>query len=661
MRSLVAVASLLLFACSSPREGIPQNPMNGTDAGVTVDSGIQEDGGGRLDGGITTDSGVTSDGGAPLGDPELEMVIGSFEGAQVVDENLDLLIGFPRHLDSSITGLPALDLEEGTAQTLAVESTVPLARIIAATYDRAAERTLILAYPQTAPGDGNLGQALEVFTFDGARLERLEPTNAPMVEGLAFSWFYPEGDGVHYRAFRFDEMSARATVQSGTVTWEPEVELSTDGFFDANQIRHDPTNHRLIAFGETAIEGMPPDVVERFVPSVFELSLGGGTHFSRVSAFGDVPPEQVSEFGFYGYGFFWDDAMQRLVVLMDHETEDPFGGMEPYLVTGAWALADGLWEVISDDLGFCCAPWIGGAADHARQRSLTGSGRGIDFTPGNEGRDIMVAAGVPPAPHVSGIDFDDGRLFARTGVGPAVLDVGAGETVWRSFFDEPVGSPPPGNDYSGFVFDAPRHRFLVFGDRVFAVESTSTGWVEQTTSGPVHDGPRGAKYLRAGDVVYAVGGLRYDETTGNAILSPRLSKLDLATMTWSTIADVGTEPRFLILRDANTLDVFFGANGIRVDLPTGQASPIRLTGDIPEAADGGGGVAAVNRDGRLLILAATEHDTTIYEEVAPLELRATASERDPHVAWSNYGAYDPVSGSAWFVGSQTWRVRWTGR
>lgn len=638
--------------------------------------------GGTIDG--TRDGGVatTRDGGAIVvacdeGPPQrdLELIASSYDGAAVIDESRDLYIGLPRHLDGEIRALTAVSLVEDAERTVSIplDSDTPLVQVIDARYDRAAGRSVILAYEQTGPGDGSIGPKLQLLSLtidesNRGRLVRLTPTNAPDVMGPAFSTIYPEGDGVHYRAFRW-EASVRATISGDSVTWEPEIEVTSDGFFDGNQIAYDPTGGRLIAFGETEITGTPPDFIERFVPTVFELSLAGGTSWSRAFAGGDAPPSFELELGgIVGYEHFYDDIEGRLVVLMDHQVPDPFGGEEPFYVTGGWAFANGQWSIISEDLGFCCANGGFGTEDHERQRVLSPWGGGTDFAPGREGQGAGLDIGAPPAPRIDAITFDaaNGRIVGGIDDAVVVMDVRAGDYAWRPIVD--VRTPRPNDTSDAYVLVVDEGRVVSYGggrtgspgtDAVYVLDPSAEtpAWVPATTSGPAHDGHRyaGAWHDRTNRTLYLAGGQD----------SRRVSALDLATMSWRTIAELPEARLYSAVRsvDANTIEVAFGTvdldpklrtSGFSIDLGSGAVTSVGYGGAVPDIE--AGGVTALPLECGWLLTVSTSMNVALHEERDGVFTTQTLL-RDPRSAWSRWSVLDPTTGAAYAVGRNVWRFR----
>ena len=246
---------------------------------------------------------------------------GGWTNEQVLDEANDVLLEVPSYIGPNTDHLGGVSLTPGEEQpvSLAVTGDPPPLYVVGATYDAASERTVVLGYAMRRPGDGGLGDHMELVAVrldgaGGATMTRLTPTFPPLAEGYMFSWIYPEGDGTHYRAFRFGAASGRATVTGDSVTWEPEVAITIGGIggFDQNYVAHDPTGHRLLGYGETVVEGVPPDFTIYLDAVFYELNLVGGTTWNRiVDGDGSRPPGE--HVGIIPAQVMYDDTGRRAV------------------------------------------------------------------------------------------------------------------------------------------------------------------------------------------------------------------------------------------------------------------------------------------------------------------------------------------------------------
>jgi len=683
-----------------------------TDTDTDVDGDTDGDGDADADGDGDTDSDSDADSDADAdadGDPchsetdlSFSMLWGGmgFAASQLmtVDEEQDLLLVFPEYVSRSTSHVAAISLVEGeeTPLSIPLSGELPLLRIAAVTYDAAAGRSVLFAYAVDRPGDGGLGDHMELLTVildghDSATITRLEPTNAPPAEGFMFSWVYPEGDGTHYRAFRFTESSARAEVAGDRVVWDAEVELSEDGFFESNDLAWDATHHRLIGYGEFTIEGTPPDFTEWFDPHAFELQLAGGAHWSRIDAFGESPGRQETEMGLAAATALYDDEGGRLVVLQDHLMDDPWGE-EPMYVTGAWSLSDdGTWSVINENLMYCCVGGMYGVPDRARRRVVgaTAAGlRGMSLAPRSEGEELFIELEAPLFPGIQSATFDasGSRILASGENRLVAMDVGGGELTWQAIDDGQRIAREISYQYT-IALDEAGDRVLLYGGSnlsggptsgvlyVLNLADPSRGWVETSTSGE-DPGPRvlASSVVDQGSrTLYLVGG--HDRAGDTVIESDTIMALDLASMTWSTVATLPaarSAPMLRLSSDGSSLVVLFGEqysrptgteaytdlrDAYRVDTTTGAIETLSVTGDLPSATTRA--LSGLDLPSAYTLLSPETYGVEAFRaDLSGSEVRFSRSTtcEESRILGYGPGVTDSNTGIGYVVGRAVWEV-----
>ncbi len=619
-------------------------------------------------------------------------------GYLAVDEDHDVLVVIPQYVSGSTDRLMGISLVDGAEQivSLIVNGDVPLVDVRAVTYDRAAGRSVILAYAMNRPGDGGIGPAMELLTIEldgagGADMARLEPTSPPPSEGYMFSGVYPEGDGTHYRAFRFTMSSARATVTGNAVSWEPEVALTTPTDMLSFDFELDPTANRLFAYGGVTFEGTyPGPYTEWMEPWAYELSLAGGTVITRIAAAGEPPPRQESLYGIMEAIGLWDDQGSRMVVLQDHDAYDPWIG--DYQVTGAWELsAAGVWSVIDEDLMYCCAPLNSVVTDHERRRTLRTTSTGLagtDLSPGQEGYDVGIDLESALSPGVGSASFDEarGRIVASADAGLISLDVGTGTWIW-GFVNRSMTWPVEAAWGHRIGVDGAGDRYLMFGgahsstyeetSNVYSLDpgDVAPSWTLAPTTGPT-PAPRSMHSMivdQDARVLYVVGGMEH----GGAAYSDHgdVIELDLVTMEWSHLADlpIGRSSAILWLSgDGSELFVIFGEahpnpadpytvdqlrDAYRVITATGEVEALTVTGELPtiEAR----ALCGIPLPSGYVIVSPEPFGVRIHGVFvtgSTLDLVAQETCEDPRsMAWGP-GVLDPATGTGYLVGRSLWSL-----
>lgn len=664
------------------------------DAAVTPDGGTPTDGAVSPDGTLQPDAGP-----ATLCTPTATVQIAQLQssvssGTEVVDEDEAVILSIPQYLGPSTATLTGADLTVGaeTLVTYTLSGAVPLARTVSATFDPAAGHILILVYAVNHPGDGGLGDHMLLLrlTLSGttATLEELSCANPPTSQGSMFNMIHPEGDGVHYRAFRWAQTSQRVAVSGGAATWEPEVTLTSDGFCNADYFAHDPTGHRLLGYGELTIEGMPPDFEEFLDPVVFELPLVGGTHWSRVATSGDTPPRLEDEHGLYSTMGLWDDGGSRLLVMLDHWVYDPVWE-EDRMVTGIWALSDtDQWSVINEDTGSCCVTGWWGTDDVENRRTLawTSNGlSGLDLTEGNEGESASVTfddVALTATPVRAVFDSTRDALLATSNSnGLLRMALGSGDHLWRRV-DGGASLPAEAGYGYCLAHDPATDRAILFGgysgttstasNAVFTLDlgATTPAWTQATTSGPTPAARSSAASLldASSGTLYVVGG--YDQSGPSPTHLADVVALDLATMTWRTVATLpaGRAEPLLHLAPGEELYVLLGSqlipnqqatlmtDGYRVHLTTGAVDTLTITGDLPTySSQSLSGLALPSG----FTIVSPEPGVELYAvSVSGSTATLTRSQtcEESRAIGSGDGVADPQSGAAYLVGQSVWRV-----
>ena len=621
---------------------------------------------------------------------------GGLYGKSVLDESQDIVIVIPDYLGPSTRRLTAVSLAAGEEAALSLEASgdLPPLWVTGAAYDPAAGRSVILAYAMQRPGDGGIGDHMELVSIaldgaGGAAMTRLEPSAAPPSEGIMFSAIYPEGDGVHYRAFRFSTASVRATVSGATVSWEPEVTLTSDGLVDMNIIAHDPTGNRLLSYGESVIEGTPEDYTMFVDPTVFALSLAGGTSWTRLPAMGSPPARQESMFGIIPAAAYYDDTGRRLIVTQDHPFTDPWMG--EMMVTGVWAFSDdGSWTAINENLGYCCtnSGWHG-MDDRARRRSimLAGPGfTGVDLAPGREGQPVSIDLGAALWPDGISAAFDTtlGRIVAGSSTGLLAMAVREGDFVWRAA-DGGAAWPTASSTGYSLSYDEGSARILLFGGsdpttfaptaQVSAIDPAdpSGGWLTAVTAGdaPAARSWHSAVVDPASHTLLVVAGYALEGSTVTDLAD--VAALDLSSMTWRAVATlpvarsapllrVSGDDLFVLLGEshANPSDpyaVTLLSDAYRVSISTGAVEPLAVTGDLPTVSSRA--MAGLDLPSGYIIVSPEPYGVDVFLaafSAGSVSLTRTSSCEDPRALGYGPGVVDPATGLGYVVGQSLWEI-----
>ncbi|MBI5499999.1 MAG: hypothetical protein HY907_07130 [Deltaproteobacteria bacterium] len=625
---------------------------------------------------------------------------GGWTAEHVVDEAHDVLLEFPTYIGPNTDHLGGASLEPGAEQpvSLTVTGDPPQLYIVGASYDPGPDRTVLLGYAMRRPGDGGIGDHMELVSValddaGGATMTRLAPTSPPPADGVMFSWIYPEGDGTHYRAFRFAQASDRAAVAGDAVSWEPETEVTIDspGGFDQNYVAYDPTGHRLLGYGELVVEGAPPDFTMYLDAVFYELRLAGGTAWSRRPPTGSGPARQESTFGIIPAQAMYDDTGRRVVVLQDHPYTDPWIG--EMMVTGAWAFSDaGMWSTINDNLGRCCASagW-NGADDRERRRSLVlqgGGVGGVDLRPGHEGESLAIDAGIVGLdPLAATFDTTRGEILAASEGGLASMAVRDGRFVWQDADGAPTwpSSTPPGHSLA----------YDVAGDRVvrFAGSDPSTGgetaevwvldradptpaWSEATTGGsaPAARTWHSTIVDPVSRTLYVAGGYRLEGGSTVVDLAD-VAALDLASMTWRAVATLPVARSSPLLRLANggaDLFVAFGErhptpgdpftttnlrDAYRIATATGAVETLAVSGDLPTVSSRA--LSGLDLPGGYVVVSPEPYGVDAFAATfgpGALSFARSATCEEPRGFGWGAGVVDPSTGRGYVVGDSVWQV-----
>jgi hypothetical protein len=505
-----------------------------------------------------------------------------------------------------------------------------------------------------------------------------------------FSWLYPEGDGTHYRAFRFAQVSQRATVSGTSVTWEPEVAVTIGGIggFDQNYVAHDPTGHRLLGYGELVIEGTPPDFTTYFDPIFYELSLAGGTTWTRLPGMGSPPARQETPYMIIAAAALYDDTGRRTVVLQDHPYTDPWIGET--MTTGVWAFADGgTWTTINENLMRCCVSYYGGTDDRERRRALQVQGGGLggyDLRPGHEGEMLSLDYGLLwHEARTAAFDSARGAILGGAESGLAELHVRDGAPVWLDA-DGAAAWPSVTLPGHSIVYDATGDRVVLYGGsdgysgesgavRVLDRAAASPAWVEATTSGTAPE-PRtwhAAIYDPGTRSMIVAGGYRLDGGTTVRDLAD-VAALDLATMTWRTVATMPVARSSPLLRlDGGDLLVLFGTrhpsaadpyttenltDGYRIALAGGAVTPLSFSGALPTI--GSQALAGLDLPSGYVVVSPEPYGVELFAATFAAGsvswARTTACE-DPRALGWGPGVVDPTTGRGYVLGQAVWEVR----
>ncbi|MFH2009889.1 MAG: kelch repeat-containing protein [bacterium] len=679
--------------CGGGQSG--DDPDAGQSDGAAGSDAGNPDGGGGSDGG-------GSDGGTVVGDCtrttslSTSLLTSDVSYAKlVVDSDNDLLLAIPEYLSPSTDYLTGVILTPGSEAPVSITVTgaAPLAKVVSATYDAVAGHTVIFAYAMARPGDGGLGDHMELLTLavsgSSGAITRLTPINPPTSQGFMFNMIYPEGDGVHYRAFRYAEASQRVAVSGGSATWEPEAAITTEGDFDWNYFTHDPTGNRLLVYGELTIEGMPPDFQMFLDPVVFELSLAGGTTWTRIMASGEAPPRLEDEYGMFSSQGIWDDEGARLVTLLDHWVYDPWFG-DDIMVTGIWAQSDaGMWSVINEDTGSCCTNMWWGVGDHANRRLLYAAWYGlggVDLAEGQEGQgisiplgDAVLSAGVNRAV----FDTTRGHLLATSSNGLLSMAVRNQDYFWRTA-DSGAAFPHEAAWGHALAYDAGGDRAVIFGGvsdytseatnatYTIALGAPSPSWTAATTSGtpPTPRRDHSAVVDPTTNTMYVVGGYRLDGATYTHYAD--VMALDLTTLAWSTVATLPTGRARPLLHLANSgadLYVLLGAtvnssgdpgalmDAYRITTATGAVETLTVSGDLPtQPASYLSGLALPTA---FVILSPEPEGVALYTASftpGAVTLTRTTACEEPRSLGYGAGVVDPQSGVGYVAGRTVWRL-----
>ncbi|MBN1772648.1 MAG: hypothetical protein JXB32_15365 [Deltaproteobacteria bacterium] len=673
------------------------------DAGADADADTGADADADADADAEADGDADADADAPsVCEPTATLVFSQLHGGgrlaeSVVDEAHDVLVMVPEYLGPATDRLAGVSLEPGheAPVSLAVTGDPPPINVVAASYDVAAGRSMLLGYAMRRPGDGGLGDHMELLslTLDGAggaTLQRFDSPAPPPAEGLMFSWLYPEGDGVHYRAFRFAQLSQRAAVSGGTATWEAEVPVAIAGMggFDENYVAHDPTGHRLLGYGELALEGTPPDYTMYLDPVFYELSLAGGTTWGRLEGMGTGPGRQETPYGIIAAAALYDDVGRRTVVLQDHAYTDPWIGET--MTTGAWAFSDaGTWTVINENLMRCCVSWWGGADDRERRRVLRVSGGGLggyDLRPGHEGDELSLDYGLLwHAARSAAFDTTRGVVLGGAEAGLAELDVRSGAPVWRDADGAPAWPAVtlPGHS---IVYDAAGDRVVLYGGaegysgesgavRVLDRAAAVPAWVEAATSGAAPEPRTGHAAICDGALrtMYVVGGYRLEGGTTVRDLAD-VAALDLGTMTWRVVGTLPVGRSSPLLRlEGGELYVLFGVrhpapgdpyttenltDGYRVSPTSGSVASLSFTGVMPTVPSAG--LAGLELPSGYVVVSPEAYGVEVFAATfgggSVAWARTTACE-EPRAFGGGPGVVDPSTGRGYVLGAAVWEVR----
>jgi hypothetical protein len=681
-------------------DGDPDRPGADADADTGADADADADMGADAD--ADADMGADADADAPAACERTATLTlsrihsGARPAESVVDEAHDTLVLIPEYIGPSTDHLAAMSLEPGAEGpvSLAVTGDPPPVNVVAASYDPAASRTMLFGYAMRRPGDGGLGDHLELLTLTldgagGAALQRLDSAAPPPAEGIMFSWLYPEGDGTHYRAFRFAQLSQRATVSGTTVTWEPEVPITIGGIggFDQNYVAHDPTGHRLLGYGELVVEGVPPDFTTYVDPIFYELSLTGGATWNRLAGMGTGPARQETPYMIIAAAALYDDTGRRTVLLQDHPYTDPWIGET--MTTGVWAFSDaGMWTTINENLMRCCVSWWGGTDDRERRRTLRVSGGGLggyDLRPGHEGEELALDYGLLwHEARTAAFDATRGVVLAGAEAGLAELAVRDGEPVWRDADGAP-GWPtatPPGHS---IVYDAAGDRVVLYGGadvyggesdvvRVLDRAAATPAWVEATTSGAAPE-PRtwhAAIYHAATRTMFVAGGYRLDGGTSIRDLAD-VAALDLATMTWRTVATmpVGRSSPLLVFEGGDLL-VLFGTrhprpgdpfttenltDGYRIAPAGGTVMPLSFAGELPTVSSQA--LAGLDLPSGYVVVSPETYGVEVFGATfaaASVGWTRTTTCEEPRAFGWGPGVVDPTTGRGYVLGQAVWEV-----
>jgi hypothetical protein len=718
----VGALSCLWCCASNHNASSDGSTVVGTDASPGVDAAPGSDGGVNAPDATPTDGaegfmdaapfdvGPVWDGGqsftcvhtAPVTPSLLWSPLGSINARLVLDDDKSMILSFPPELDPSVKHVSGATLAASHAHLISVvvSGSFPPVSVLSAAYDRTLKKEVLLAYSKTKPGDGGIGDHMELLVFaldsSGASgtLSRLLPTNTPPTsQGFAFSDLEAEGDGVHFRAFRFTNSSARAAISADlhSVSWEPEVMIVQNNGMPPTGFEPDRAHGRLLAYGKTMVQGVPPNLTITVAPAVFALDLAGGLMFSELPAAGQPPPIWM---GLNGQPpppsvgeLHYDEAGNRLVVLMDHPVNGPFGMMNS---TGIWSYsASGVWTPINDDLGRCCAmTGVSFIQDRAHRRALLPSSdqlSGVDLSPGNEGALIQLPADARLQITLvsAALDSHRGRILAVDTSGLIGLSLTDPHATWTPIMSGAV--PMESAIGHSLIYDAQGDRLVMFGGRsatsnmetahVYTLDlsSPNPSWVMASTQGPSPPAreSHSATYVGANRTMIAAGGFQYANNVITDLTD--VLALDLSTLTWRPLGQLPagrTRPLLHVSSDGSELDVLFGdvhttpsdpfttmgaRDGSRVDVAHASVSPLAITGPTPPAD---APPTLLDRASGPLIFAPESDGIGVYAlsfSAAGASSTRTISCEDPRVFYSRFGLVDQ-SDVGYLLGETVWKI-----
>jgi hypothetical protein len=352
-----------------------------------------------------------------------------------------------------------------------------------------------------------------------------------------------------------------------------------------------------------------------------------------------------------------------------------------------------MWTTINENLGRCCTTaGTSGVDDRERRRTLQPAGGGIggiDLRPGHEGEQLSVDAGILGLDVIAAtFDPTRGQLVAAGTTGLASMAVRDGDYTWQDAGGAPAW---PTSTPTGLVlaYDAAADRVLRFGgsgssspamtDELWTLDraDATPSWTRATASGPTPSarGWAGSIVDPASRTMYVVGG--YDLEGGTTLVDRSdVAALDLATMTWRTVASLPVARSSPLLRLADggaSLYVVFGDahetpsdpytvtrlhDAYRIDTASGTVTTLTVSGDFP--TNPARVLGGLELPGGYVVLSPETYGVEAYRVTfsgsGVVFTRDLTCEESRSFGWGP-GVVDPATDVGYVVGSSVWEVR----